>query len=307
MSEIKGILDNTTQEVLVLNDDRILVRGNLKVAGVLDVGLVRTTEIIADHRYEKKFLVFVAPDGTDIAGTGLLWQDKVQNKQLVYRNAPESFFLSEHVDIPNDKAYMIGGTPLLTFDKLGPSVVESNLRSVGTLKTLTVDGTVNFGDFTFFNPRRVSIGKEESSSLFTVYDELTDVEIILDGGQDSRAKIGTANNRGVDIVAGGGAKVSINVSGNVIIGQESRTDATINVYGKLGINVANPKESLEVSGNIKFSEKLFTVGNQVPTEGVWSRGDIIWNNDPMAGNYIGWVCTMGGNPGLWSPFGLIAG
>ena len=56
MPAINGILDNTTEQVLVLNDDRSIFRGNVKIQGVLDVGLLRTTEVIADSRYEKKLL-----------------------------------------------------------------------------------------------------------------------------------------------------------------------------------------------------------------------------------------------------------
>ena len=81
MSEINGILDNSTQQVVVLSDDKITLRGNVKIHGVRDVGLIKTTEIIADSRFEKKFLTFAAPEGTDLAGTGLIWADKVQNKQ----------------------------------------------------------------------------------------------------------------------------------------------------------------------------------------------------------------------------------
>ena len=55
MSQINGILDQTTQEVLVLTDDKITLRSNVKIYGTLDVGLVRTTEIIADSRFEKKY------------------------------------------------------------------------------------------------------------------------------------------------------------------------------------------------------------------------------------------------------------
>ena len=151
MSETTGILDNTTEQVLVLNDDRSIFRGNVKIQGTLDVGLLRTTEVIADARYEKKFLTFVASDDTQIAGTGLIWVDKQQNKQLVYRSNPDRFFLSEHIDLPSGKAYLIDGNPTLTYSTLGATVTESNLTTVGTLKSLTVGGDVNLGDSAFFN------------------------------------------------------------------------------------------------------------------------------------------------------------
>lgn len=34
-------------------------------------------------------------------------------------------------------------------------------------------------------------------------------------------------------------------------------------------------------------------------------GDIIFNTNPTAGGYVGWVCTVSGNPGTWKAFGNI--
>jgi hypothetical protein len=307
MSEINGILDNSTQQVVVLQDDRVILRGNVTIHGVLDVGLVRTTEIISDARYEKKFLTFVAPEGTQLAGTGLLWQDKTQNKQLVYRVNPDCFFLSEHIDIPTEKAYLIGGMPTLTFDELGASVTKSNLRKIGTLDSLRVAGNVNFGDFVFSSRDRFSVGREDGDAVFSVYDNLNDVQIILEGNEDGHAKIGTYNNKAVDIIVGDQTRLTIGVNGNIILGRESNTTTLVNVYGRLGVNVKNPKEEFEVAGNIKFQNKLFAVGDSPPIEGTFQKGDIVWNSDPMNSNYIGWVCTAAGSPGLWNPFGQIVG
>lgn len=309
MPAINGILDNTTEQVLVLNDDRSIFRGNVKIQGVLDVGLLRTTEVIADSRYEKKFLTFVAPEDTQLAGTGLLWADKQQNKQLVYRTHPDRFFLSEHIDIPSGKAYLIEGDPILTSTGLGPTVTNSNLTKVGILKSLTVEGDVNLGDVAFVNPvnGRLSVGRTDPSGLFSVYDATNDVEIIIEGNEHGNAKIGSYNNKGLDLVTGDQSRVTITASGNIILGKEFKDNTVVNVYGSLGVNVKNPKEDLEVAGNIKFQNRLFSVADRPPETGSFQTGDILWNNKPTTNKYIGWVCTSGGTPGVWEPFGLIAG
>lgn len=305
MSNITGILDNTTQQVVVLNDDNVILRGNVKIHGVLDVGLVRTNEIISDHRYEKKFLVFAAPEGEQIVGTGLLWEDKRQNKQLIYKTNPDSFFLSEHIDLPSDKCYLIGGFPVLTLTTLGQTITESNLKKIGTLEKLNVAGDVNFNDFVFSTRQRFSVGREDGDAVFSVFDEQHNVHIILEGNEQGRAKIGTANNKGVDLVVGNQARLSLGINGNIILGQEGNSNTAVNAYGKVGVNVKNPSEDLEVAGNIKFQNKLFAVGMAPPSEGRFERGDIVWNSGPMVSNYIGWVCTDGGTPGNWAPFGQI--
>jgi hypothetical protein len=42
-----------------------------------------------------------------------------------------------------------------------------------------------------------------------------------------------------------------------------------------------------------------------PTTGIWARGDIVWNSEPSAAGYIGFVCVTAGEPGTWKGFGVI--
>lgn len=42
-----------------------------------------------------------------------------------------------------------------------------------------------------------------------------------------------------------------------------------------------------------------------PTTGTYERGDIVYNTNPTAGGYLGWICTAAGTPGTWKGFGLI--
>ena len=46
--------------------------------------------------------------------------------------------------------------------------------------------------------------------------------------------------------------------------------------------------------------------NTIPSEGTWAKGDIIYNSNPTAGGYVGWVCITAGTPGTWKGFGLIS-
>lgn len=51
--------------------------------------------------------------------------------------------------------------------------------------------------------------------------------------------------------------------------------------------------------------KKAILGTGIPTSGYWNKGDIIYNTDPLAGGYIGWVCVTSGAFGSWKGFGLI--
>ena len=92
MSEINGILDNSTHHVVVLSDDKITLRGNVKIHGVLDVGLIKTTEIIADSRFEKKFATS---------------KDEILNS--VYKQATPNRYLAKFTEflVENRGHYMI--------------------------------------------------------------------------------------------------------------------------------------------------------------------------------------------------------
>lgn len=59
------------------------------------------------------------------------------------------------------------------------------------------------------------------------------------------------------------------------------------------------------SGNINTS-KVRMLDSAAPTTGTWAVGDIVYNDTPTSGGYIGWVCTTAGTPGTWKTFGLVS-
>jgi hypothetical protein len=56
---------------------------------------------------------------------------------------------------------------------------------------------------------------------------------------------------------------------------------------------------------VDLQRKLHTK-TAAPTTGTWVQGDIVFNRDPTAGGFIGWVCTTGGTPGTWKTWGVIS-
>ena len=315
-----GIKDNSTKSSLTVEDDRIIVKaasietldrdvtikGDVKIYGILDAGMVRTTEIIANQRYEKQFLEFASPLG-ETAGHGLLWLG-AKTRQITFMSNPDRFWLTENVDIPGDKSYLIDGTPALSQDSLGVNIVNSTLRSVGTLENLSVSGEVSIGEHIFYNPisQRLSLGTDNGNGLFSVYDYINNVEVVIDSNEQGHGVIGTYSTRGLDLVTDNQTRLSISEVGNVTIGSEYKDSTVTRIYGKLAIGVKNPTEQLEVAGNMKMGNRLFANGSQAPTEGNYQAGDIVWNSTPKIDGYVGWICITSGNPGQWQPFGKIA-
>jgi hypothetical protein len=40
-------------------------------------------------------------------------------------------------------------------------------------------------------------------------------------------------------------------------------------------------------------------------DGTFRQGDVIFNVNANAGDFVGWVCIAGGNPGSWKRFGAV--
>lgn len=314
-----GIKDNSTKKTLVIEDDKITVKtasietldrgltvkGDVKIYGILDAGFIRTTEIVTNQRYEKQFLEFASPTGESV-GSGLLWLGG-KNRQFLFRVDPDRFWLTEHLDFPEDKSVMFNGTPALSRDTLGLDVVNSNLQNLGTLNKLEVSGEVNIADHIFYNPvsQRLGLGTENANGLLSIYDYVNNVEIIIDSSENGYGKIGTYSNKGLDLVTGDQARISITESGNITLGHEYKDSTITRVYGKMGVGVKNPTEQFEVAGNMKMGNRLFANGDAAPSSGQYQKGDIVWNSNPKEDAHVGWICIAGGAPGTWRPFGKI--
>jgi len=295
--------------VLTIENNKLVARSDVSIYGVLNVAKIQTNELVANQRYESQFIEF-SPDneqGSNV-GSGFLWpMSGGPNKQFVLRDNPDRFWSTESIDIEADKAYHIGGSPVISATGLGGSILESNLQSVGILESLTVGGHVNIDGTFFFNPetKRVGINTEEPSATLSIYDPTSDVEIVVYTDVNGRARIGTHHARGMDIITDEQARISVESNGDVQIGHEWKDSTQTRVYGKLSVGVKSPREQLEVAGNIRFANKLFATGDSAPTEGSYTIGDVVWNVEPKSDSYIGWVCTQTGSPGTWKPFGLI--
>lgn len=63
-------------------------------------------------------------------------------------------------------------------------------------------------------------------------------------------------------------------------------------------------------GNVQRAIPVFSraigYGDAAPTDGTWQRGDIVLDETPTAGGFIGWVCTTAGTPGTWKTWGEIS-
>ena len=175
-------------------------------------------------------------------------------------------------------------------DRLGKSVKTSYLTKVDTLENLEVKNTFYAKD------KRVGVNTTVPNHTFAVMSN--GVEVVV-GSEDAGGYVGTFAAKTFSIGTDNTARITCGANGDIkLIGKTT-------VSGNLGIGVKNPELPLEVSGSIKFENRTFSSGNSEPTSGLYTKGSIVWNNQPDISKPVGWVCVKGGQPGTWRPFGTI--
>lgn len=75
---------------------------------------------------------------------------------------------------------------------------------------------------------------------------------------------------------------------------------TQNLPAWLGTELGNVQRAIPVL------TRVIVFGTGAPTDGSWLRGDIVFDETPTAGSFIGWTCVTSGTPGTWKTFGAIS-
>lgn len=318
-----GIKDTATDTRLTVTDNGITVEnlsvsklvgdvtadGSLTVNGVVKAQRLEVNEIQADLRLERSTpLEFKATKDSSLAGKGLLFSGQGYTKQFIFSQNPDRFFSTETIDLAKDRALMIDSVKVIDSTSLGNSVQKSNLKELGRLRSLTVDGDVNVSDSLHFSSstKRLGLGTDAPNSALSIFDN--NVELTLGGSNEARGIVGTFTHSDLEIVTDNLARITVTANGSVNFGAATKAATQVTVYGKMsvGVNVPDPTVDLHVAGAVKFGGNLHGSGTQPPAFGNYTPGDIIWNSAPMPGSWAGWICIGAGSPGQWRPFGQIA-
>ena len=249
---------------------------------------------------------FNAEGDKGVYGKGLVWKGAGPTKQLVYRANPDRLWSTESIDLNADASFMIANTPVISQTELGKSIRSSSLVKVGTLQNLKTSGNLDIDGTIHYNSDSESLGIGTDSPNGKFGLATLDAEFIIDTEPKS-VKLGTWSTSDLKIVTDDTTRLTIRSNGAIDLGDPDGSEAKVSVHGKLGIGVNNIDSdvSLSTSGPVKFENKKFMVGSDIPSSGSFKQGDIVWNESPVSTGYVGWVCTRTGVPGEWKPFGQI--
>jgi hypothetical protein len=316
-----GIKDEATGQQISIKDSGVHVKAlstdkingsivveNSITAKTITVDVLEVRELKTDLKLGQSApLEITVSGGETLAGKGLLLKGQGTTKQFIFNINPDKFISTEHIELIKEKEFRIDGTPVLSATVLGPGVVKSNLRELGRLRGLIVDGSASIGQYVFFNHQtnRLGLGTESPNSGLSVCEN--GIEVIIGTKDQTKGVVGTFASSGFDLVTDNTSRINIGASGNILLGNHSEGPIQVSVHGKLAIkvNVPDPEVDLHVNGPIRFHGHLHIYSDAPPDNGTHKTGDIVWNTAPRTGGYVGWVCVRSGSPGEWNPFGPI--
>jgi hypothetical protein len=313
-----GIKDSTVYKetpVLTIEDNKIIVasiavnaitnplviQGALTVQGEITATKLHVNEISADVRHERTSPLEFKGEGKAAYNKGLIWTGGDYVKQLTLQPKPDRLFSSESLDLNKDKAYYIAGQEVLTENSLGVAITKSNLKKVGTLQGLSVNGDVNIDNYVYWDSDSMRLGLGTESPNGAVSVRSFDHEFVIDPTEDKKFKIGTWSTSGLEIITDDTPRIAIGANGGITLADR------VVVKGKLGVGVKNFSDDADITtaGPVRFQGKKQEVGADIPVGGAYVLGDVVWNSQPRKTGYVGWVCIRTGTPGEWAPFGQI--
>lgn len=237
------------QDLSVTKDSKfhsnISVDGNAAVGGVLTAHTIQVENLIAKTERQLKEPVAWAVDEGGIEGKGLVWKrDKRNVDFFIYKSDPNRLFTNLNLDLMRGANLLLDGTPVITVDSLGPSILSSSLRKVGRLKELTVDGNVTLGEHIFFDATsgRFGIGTDHANAAFSLVDN--GVEIILASLEEGTGHIGTFTTNDLALVTDNTTRMKITRGGKVVFGDARAANADVTINGKLFVKelIVNTQE-----------------------------------------------------------------
>ncbi len=194
-----GIADRATKTQLTITDqeiavdnlrvntvkDNLAVEGNItaqsmEVAGLLKAGLLQVDEIRADVKLEKfSPLEFKSTSEDTYYGKGIIWTGGKITKQFVMSANPDRLFSTENLDLAKDRHLSINNVTVLNENELGPSVTKSNIKELGRLRGLTVDGDIIVNQYMFYDSisDRLGLGTDTPHAALSVAEDA--IEVVL--------------------------------------------------------------------------------------------------------------------------------
>lgn len=246
-----GIEDQSTQRQVTVMDDHTVFENNLTARDltIANSAVIQNLVVTGSINTDNQSWQGLSADITEKTLEKLTkeWQDRLVVE--IASQIKEQGIDFSHVTI--DGEAIISGT------RLGSTITESNLQSVGNLRQLRVSGTTQLADTITVVNKRLGINTEEPEAALTIWDE--EVAVNIGKSKLNQAYIGTSRLQSLSIGTNRISHIDIDSAGMTQI-------------KKLRIGVYQISHADMVPG--------------------WSgtRGDIVFNTNLKEDRVFAWVC-----------------
>lgn len=227
------------------------VQDNLAVNGTITADTINVKNLITEAGSVAEVGKWVASTEDELLGKGFSWTWADASTHFMFRPG-NRLWSSANIDLDINNSYKIDNTEVLKAGELGSTIVKSNLREVGTLKTLRVLGDVELGEFVHFNSNynRIGIGTDEPNASISIVDN--DVEIAIGSPRLGVAQIGTYSTHDVEITTDNIARISVKNNGEVHISNEASKNGVLRVWGSIHAENIISDTRLERTSPLEF-------------------------------------------------------
>lgn len=240
------------------------------VAGTLSVNTLHVKNLITGDNPESNVGNWVGQSETDLNGKGLQWSTGSTITQLSYLSG--SIWANQDINLEVGKSYKINGVEVISEGTLGNTITKSNLKELGRLKSLSVTGDTNLGEFAFFNSGfgRLGIGTDQPNSALSIVT--SEVEIAIGSQKLGVAEIGTYSNHNVEIITDNTARLTVKKDGEVVIGDEDSKNGVLRVYGAIHAEEIVSDTRINRTSSLEFKQ---TRDSSIYGKGLlWLDGEI---------------------------------
>ena len=227
-----GISDTASKTQLVVTDDGIVTTNNITAENLL----------IDDNAFFKNITV----DGNFyIAGLDIFVKSIANETAAIYATQSDR----RDIDI-SGRNIVYGDRMILNSDTLGPQIINSNIRRLGNLQELSVEGQAIIHETLVVTNNKVGINTESASGALSVWDEDAEFTLV----KHSPKTMYAGSTRITDIILGSNNQEQIGLKTNGVI---------------------------ELNGPVRFGGLLIRIVDRIP-EQIGEPGEIAVMRDGTA-------------------------
>lgn len=227
-----GISDTASKTQLVVTDDGIVTTNNITAENLL----------IDDNAFFKNITV----DGNfSIAGLDIFVKSIANETAAIYVAQSDR----RDIDI-SGRNIVYGDRMILNSDTLGPQIINSNIRRLGNLQELSVEGQAIIHETLVVTNNKVGINTESASGALSVWDEDAEFTLV----KHSPKTMYAGSTRITDVVLGSNNQEQIGLKTNGVI---------------------------ELNGPVRFGGLLIRIVDRIP-EQIGEPGEIAVMRDGTA-------------------------